>query len=418
MNENGFLENYNLENCYCDTSYYDNQESSIVVSNFDNSHSQIYKINNYLVINANDGFKLDNEFSFDLYPTNSNTWYENEPLNYITITNDNFTELNSDLILDIDVNRWDFQLNGVNVNDSLVYKFNIETNKGFIFLIGGFSDSKLIFGFYTDSTFGSSEYDDYNLTQNDFYITARDVDDNPIGYLSLLENLNFSATGGAIEPDVFKNIFRTYYIDNETMQEIRDSGSITDDILINTYSYPLKFNDDDLENVNIKIGNIQEQIQTNTFKKNITNLEIFKFEIPAIPNVSKCIVRIPFDNNINLEYDEIKNKIITGYISYEVLTNTTTLFINDGEKTIYKNIISISVKLPYKPTGNLDGYNEPTTRLSVEQPLLYIKGYKKSNKTNFLKGFITNKINNILKDEIDILDDLLKNGVYINEIGD
>src|SRR5690606_24454623 len=122
------------------------------------------------------------------------------------------------------------------------------------------------------------------------------------------------------------------------------------------------------------------------FKNNYTSLDIFKFTVPDIADVSECYIKIPFNNDIRLDYEDIKGKTIRGYITYEVLTNTTTLFIVDEEKILYKNIISLGVELPYKPTGELKNYKDAETRLAYEEPKLYIKGVGKSVKGNYLRG--------------------------------
>jgi len=136
--------------------------------------------------------------------------------------------------------------------------------------------------------------------------------------------------------------------------------------------------------------------------------------VPDISDATECYIKIPFNNDVNLDYEDIKGKTIRGYITYEVLTNTTTLFITDEEKILYKNIISIGVEIPYKPTGELKGFKDIQTRLAYEEPKLYIKGVGKSVKGNYLKGFIKAP-KNILKDELNLLNNLLNEGVFIND---
>ena len=74
----------------------------------------------------------------------------------------------------------------------------------------------------------------------------------------------------------------------------------------------------------------------------------------------------------------------------------------------------MGVEIPYKPTGELGGYQNTQTRLAYEDPKLYIKGVGKSIKGNYLKGFMKAP-NNILKDELNLLNNLLNEGVFIND---
>ena len=406
----GFVENYNLVNCYVDTSYY--KQGTIITSKFSNEEEQTQMIHTDFVVVANPGFKLKPEFSFKIQMVENGEWLE--------VTQDDFQPLEGELILHLDTQRHDFQLAGVDLNNSLVYEFEDEDEWGvhhyYLFLLGGFNEYKLIFRVYEKIDYDSLEtYAGNYITSNYFYHYIVDESYLPLGYLSRLNDLMFTAEGEEdLEPDLDNSFFTTYYVDSDILREIKQKGSVPEALIINTYSYPIKFNDEQLVESTIKTGYISTEIMAKIFKNNYTSLDIFKFTVPDISDVNECFIRIPFNNDISLDYEDIKGKTIRGYITYEVLTNTTTLFITDEEKILYKNIISLGVEMPYKPTGQLAGFRDAQTRLAYEEPKLYIKGVGKSVKGNYLKGFIEIP-NNILKDELDLLNSLLNEGVFIND---
>ena len=398
----GFVENFDIINCYVDTSYYSWDYDTIFTSKFNNEDAQSEVISNYLTVVAEQGFKLKQEFSFK---------YDE-----LEITHDDFKPLTNELNLYIDVTTVDFQLSGINLSNSLVYEAEFNNNQYCIFLLGGFNEYKLIFGIYEkfridyDGTYGEHKLRILPLTDNLF-----DDEGFPLGYKSLLNDLMFIAESDEeLEPDINNNFFTTYYIDIDTLREIKQKGTVSEELIINTYSYPIKFEEEQLTETSIKTGYISSEVIANIFKKNYTALDIFKFTIPNISDVTECYIKIPFNNDVNLNYEDIKGKTIRGYITYEVLTNTTTLFITDEEKILYKNIISIGVEIPFKPTGKLNNYKDVKTRLAYEEPKLYIKGVGKSVKGNYLKGFIKEP-KSILKDELDLLNNLLNEGVFIND---
>lgn len=411
---NGFVENFNLVNCYVDTSYYSRQDDTIFISKFSNEEEQTQRIKQDFVVVANPGFKLKPEFSFKLQPQVG--WDYDENIEWLEITQEDFQPLTKELNLKIDLTKEDFQLTGVDLNNSLVYETEINGVPIYLFLLGGFNKYKLIFRLYKKHTVDyEGTYGNDNLDDIWFSYEITDEISQPLGYISLLNDLMFTAESGEdLEPDINNSFFTTYYVDINILREIKQKGTVAEELIINTYSYPIKFNEEHLVESTIKTGYISTEIVANIFKKNYTSLDIFKFTVPDISDVAECYIKIPFNNDISLNYEDIKGKAIGGYITYEVLTNTTTLFITDGEKILYKNIISLGVEIPYKPTGELRNYKDTQTRLAYEEPKLYIKGVGKSVKGNYLKGFIKTP-NNILKDELDLLNNLLNEGVYIND---
>ena len=411
---NDFVENFNLINCYVDTSYYSRQQGTIFTSKFSNEEEQIEAIKKDFVVVANPGFKLKPEFSFKLQPQTG--WEYDENSEWLEITYEDFQPLTSELNLKINLTKEDFQLTGVDLNNSLVYETEINGVAIYVFLLGGFNEHKLIFRLYKSyRTNYSGTYGEENLYIMDFNYVITDGIGQIKGRVSLLNDLLFTAESEEeLEPDINNSFFSTYYVDIDILREIKQKGTVEEELIINTYSYPIKFNEEQLVESTIKTGYISTEILGYIFKNNYSSLDIFKFTVPDISDAAECYIKIPFNNDISLDYEDIKGKTIRGYITYEVLTNTTTLFITDEEKILYKNIISLGVEIPYKPTGELRNYKNTETRLAYEVPKLYIKGIGKSVKGNYLKGFIETP-NNILKDELDLLNALLNEGVFIDD---
>lgn len=414
----GFVKNFNLINCYVDTSYFDG--SSVVISKFSNEEQQTNPVLKDFVIVANTGFKLKNEFYFKLNPNYSILRDETEISNFentgwVEITQNNFQPITDALNLYLDLDYSDFQLKGVNLGESLVYEMDSNNNHFYLFLLGGFNEYKLIFRLFkriNDTSYHT--YGNVGLQEIAFSI---DVEESFsfVGYLSRLNNLTFTANGGKIEPIINNPFFNTYYVDTDKLKEIKQQNGIKDELIMNTYSYPIKFNDDQLIEGTIKTAYISTEIIAKTFKNNFTSLDIFKFSVPVILNVIDCYVKIPFNDDINLSYEDVKGETVNGTITYEVLTNTTTLFITVNEKILYKNIISFGVVTPYKTSSKLTDYpNYQQNRMGYEEPKLYIRCFKESMKGNYLKGFIEPP-KTILKNELELLNNLLNDGVYIND---
>lgn len=411
----GFVENYNLVNCYVDTSYYSRIDNTIFTSKFSNEEEQIEPIKRYLVVVAKPGFKLKPEFSFKLQPKRE--WDDDSAsVEWVEVTHNNFYIMTEELNLNIDVTREDFQLAGIDLSKSLVFETTFNDTPYFLFLLGGFNEHKLVFALYYQTTSSSrGTYGDIKLQSQEFAPLCFDSDGELLGSISIINDLMFTAESEELEPDINDSFFTTYYVNVNTLREIRQKGTVTEDLIINTYSYPIKFDDEQLVETTIKVGYTSTDITAKIFRKNYTSLDIFKFTVPDISDVTECYIKIPFNNDISLDYEDIKGKTIRGYITYEVLSNTTTLFIEDeGGNILYKNIITIGVEIPYKPSGELKGFKDTQTRLAYEEPKLYIKGVGKSVKGNYLRGFIKPP-NNILKDELDLLNNLLNGGVFIND---
>lgn len=229
-------------------------------------------------------------------------------------------------------------------------------------------------------------------------------------------NAHAEQTGEIIEEDTTKGLFSTYVVTQEDLNNISNTGAIYSEIIINTFSYPIKFNDDDLLEVNIKLGNTPlEGIKGKRFKRAEPKIKIFSFNVPYLKDVETCKLLLPFNPEIILDYDVIRGKTINGYIQYEVSTNSSTLYIDNEEITFFKDVISIETVVPYKPTGEYMGFKETEKRLGKQPPTLLIKCLQEEKQHHFIKGSINYQITGILQDELNLLNEELQRGVITNE---
>ena len=137
--------------------------------------------------------------------------------------------------------------------------------------------------------------------------------------------------------------------------------------------------------------------------------------IPYLKDVESCKLLLPFNSEIILDYDIIRGKVISGYVQYEVSTNSSTLYIDNGDVEFYKDSIVIETVVPFKPTGEYKNFKETEKRLGKQVPTLLIKCLQEERQHNFIQGVIEYPIKGILKDEIDLLNIELRKGVITNE---
>ena len=415
-----FIPNYNIVNAYVDTSYIRYPAQEVVVSSFSSDDGDIQErvVTRNLRVNAKDGYKFNlenlSEYSFDVQFLNSKNLDNIQPTPYTHITLEDFESVPEDFDFVLD----DMFHRNVDPKDTMLYRHNSGNIDYIILLYGGIREKQLSFlSFWEANREGDFTLDGTTYIATDLFQKG-DYDDNwdLVDYV-FLNNLNFIAISETADPieDVSSYLFNTYYIDNSELSILKGTTAIDSRLIINTYSYPIVFPEDVLIDVDLSLTNISQNISVKKFLKNMNSVEIFKFVIPDIPDVSEVSIRIPFNNDVKLNYEDIKGKTITGRFVYEVLTNTTTLFISDGTVDIYKTMVGVGTVVPYKPTGQFDGGTDPTTRLAVDEPKLFIKGVGKTNRGNYIRGSIGRVIKNMLNSERDKLNSLLRDGVFYND---
>ena len=229
-------------------------------------------------------------------------------------------------------------------------------------------------------------------------------------------DVNAEKTGEVIEEDTTDGLFTTYVVSQNDLKKITESGKIYNELIINTFSYPVKFNESDLLKKNIVVGNTPIDGLTGLrFKRAEPRIKIFSFNVPYLKDVESCKLLLPFNPEITLDYDIIRGKIISGYIQYEVSTNSSTLYIDNGEVEFYKDVIVIETVIPFKPTGEYLNYKESEKRIGKQVPTLLIKCLQEEKQQHFIQGKIEYPITGILKDEMELLNDELEKGVITNE---
>ena len=229
-------------------------------------------------------------------------------------------------------------------------------------------------------------------------------------------SVNAEKVGEVIEEDNTDGLFTTYIVSQNDLKKIADTGSIYSEIIINTFSYPIKFNSKDLLETSIVLGNTPiEDLQANRFQIAEPKIKIFSFNVPYLKDVESCKLLLPFNPEIVLDYDIIRGKVITGYIQYEVSTNSSTLYIDNGDVEFYKDSIVIETVVPFKPTGEYKNFKETEKRLGKQIPTLLVKCLQEEKQKNFIQGVIGYPIIGILKDELDLLNTELQKGVITNE---
>ena len=229
-------------------------------------------------------------------------------------------------------------------------------------------------------------------------------------------SVNAIKVGEVIEEDTTDGLFTTYVVNQSDLKKIADTGKIYSEIIINTFSYPIKFVDDDLLKTNIVLGNTPiEDMKGKRFKRAEPKIKIFSFNVPYLKDVERCKLLLPFNPEIILDYDIIRGKIISGFIQYEVSTNSTTLYIDNGDVEFYKDTIVIETSVPFKPTGEYRNFKETEKRLGKQVPTLLIKCLQEEKQQQFIQGVIEYPIKGILKDELELLNTELQKGVITNE---
>lgn len=420
-------ENLILNNVYLSYSFWRSGQVNVVKVERDSNN--IDQLNSFsFKIIANDGYKIDyNNCILEI--DSRNLVYED--LQNLTEPNENdllkidFTEFETaekigNYETDLDTNTWDCNYKNVDILNFKTLEKTVNGNKFYINLIDP-KETSCMLDIFTDKT-SSSKYtvDDNNLA---LYSVVQSFQ---TGWGSTYEeeylriyriNFNVQESGsGSEEPErpLSRNIFTTYVVKPSILSEILGQQEIYNDIIINTLSYPIKFIDADLTETIIKLAGTETSTTGKTFIKNNMKTEIFKFTIPKFNNVEQCILNIPFNNSITLDYKDLENRTITGTLIYEVLTGSTTLIINNGEFNIYKGKFNLESDLPYKPTGEFSSYKKTESRLSNDIPLLIVKCSQIIKQDEVIKGRIESEIKGILKSELELLNTLTEQGVLIN----
>lgn len=420
-------ENKILNNVYLSRSFWKSGQVNVIKIEQDSEN--ITNLDFEFKIIANDGYKIDyNNCYFDL---DLRELTEDDLKNLTEPTENDLLKIdlkefeNAEKIgqfkTDLDVNTWDCNFKNVDVTNYKTLEKTVNNVKYYITLVDPKETSCMVSVYSEKNRYGSKFSIDGNAKLKiPLMKTFRDNWGNKSDdkfFIVHKINFNVQGSGGSgEEPEkpLSKNIFTTYVVDPPTLSGITGKQEIYNEIIVNTLSYPIKFNDEDLTETTIKLAGTETSSTGKVFNKNNIKTDIFKFTIPKFNNVEQCILNLPFNNSISLNYEDLENKTIIGTLIFEVLTGSTTLIINNGEYNIYKGKFNLESDLPYKPTGEFSSYKKTETRLSNDIPLLIIKCSQIIKQDEVIKGIIESEIKGILKSELDLLNTLTEKGVLIN----
>lgn len=412
-------ENKVLNNVYLSYSFWNNGQVNVVKIEQDSEN--ITDLSFEFKIIANDGYKIDyNNCYFDL---DLRELKESDLKNLTEPTENDLLKIdlkefeNAEKIgkfkTDLSVDDWDCNFKNVDVTNYKTLEKTVNNVKYYIILIDPKETSCMVSVYSEKNRYGSKfSIDDNGKLKINLMKTFKDK-------FFIVHKINFNVQGsgsGTDEPEkpLSKNIFTTYVVNPATLSGITGKQEIYNEIIVNTLSYPIKFKDEDLTETTIKLAGTETSSTGKVFNKNNIKTEIFKFTIPKFNNVEQCILNLPFNNSLSLNYEDLENKTITGTLIFEVLTGSTTLIINNGDFNIYKGKFNLESDLPYKPTGEFSSYKKTETRLSNDIPLLIIKCSQIIRQNEVIKGIIESEIKGILKSELELLNTLTEKGVLIN----
>lgn len=423
-------ENLILNNVYLSYAYWYNRQVNIVKVEQGSDNITSLSPFSFKII-ANDGYKIDYNncvIEIDTRELDYNNLASVTEPNADEILTVNFKEFeNAEKIGEyktgLSTNTRDCNYNNVDLTNFKTLEKTVNGIKFYINLIDVKDTSCMLDIFYDKGLYGG--YYRYDGNGKSYYSAVQTFTNSlgsprPNKYLRIYK-INFNVQGldsGSEQPEqpLSKNIFTTYVVNPQTLTALTGKQEVYNEIIVNTVNYPIKFNEDDLIDTIIKTGGMETGVTGKVFNKNVVKTEIFKFTIPKFNEVEQCILNLPFNSSITLDYNELENKTITGTLAYEVLTASTTLIINNGDYNIYKGSFNLASDVPFKPTGEFSNYSKTENRLCNDFPTLIIKCSQKISKQDVvIKGRIVNTIQGILKAELELLNTMTESGVIINE---
>lgn len=214
--------------------------------------------------------------------------------------------------------------------------------------------------------------------------------------------------------------YDTYIIDDEQLSKLRDNGDLYNDLMINTYNYPLKFDDNDLIETQFKIDSANFNADCKKFASISTEIPIFEFDIPNIKGVESVEIYPIYSNKILIDYTVIQGKHIKGVSVYDCITNTNVLKILANDVLIDYFDYNIQSEVPINYNINkIQTNGNISKRIPLFKSFIIMKTTEymllDGEKQNFYKGEITKLNSQILKKEFEMLENLFKTGIYINE---
>lgn len=243
----------------------------------------------------------------------------------------------------------------------------------------------------------------------------------PFGKILKSKIKEISVNAPTIVPKYITNLaYDTYIIDDEQLSKLRDNGDLYNDLMINTYNYPLKFNDNDLIDTQFKIDTANFNADCKKFTSISTEIPIFEFDIPNVKGVESVEIYPIYSNKILIDYTVIQGKHIKGVSVYDCITNTNVLKILADDVLIDYFDYNIQSEVPINYNINkIQTNGNISKRIPLFKSFIIMKTTEymliDDEKQNYYKGEITKLNSQILKKEFEMLEELFRTGIYINE---
>lgn len=271
------------------------------------------------------------------------------------------------------------------------------------------------------------KYDKYELSMyliNFFEVGTESIfqQDSPPFDKILKSKIKEISVNAPIEvPKYITNLaYDTYIIDDEQLSKLRDNGDLYNDLMINSYNYPLKFADNDLIETQFKIDSANFNADCKKFASISTEVPIFEFDIPNIKGVESVEIYPIYSSKILIDYTVIQGKHIKGVSVYDCITNTNVLKILADNVLIDYFDYNIQSEIPINYNINkIQTNGNISKRIPLFKSFIIMKTTEymllDDKKQNYYKGEITKLNSQILKKEFEMLEELFRTGIYINE---
>lgn len=306
-----------------------------------------------------------------------------------------------------------------NIPDEIFVDTRNQTYKNAKLYKGGTQEQPLEIIFY--------KYDKYELSMyliSFFEMETKNISQPnlpPFGKILKSKITEISINAPVEVPKYVTNLaYDTYVIDDEQLSKLRDNGDLYNDLMINTYNYPLKFDDNDLIETQFKIDSANFNADCKKFVSISTEIPIFEFDIPNIKGVESVEIYPIYSNKILIDYTVIQGKHIKGVSVYDCITNTNVLKILADDILVDYFDYNIQTEVPINYNINkIQSNGNISKRIPLFKSFIIMKTTEymllDDEKQNFYKGEITKLNSQILKKEFEMLENLFKTGIYINE---
>jgi len=256
-----------------------------------------------------------------------------------------------------------------------------------------------------------------------FFITnGKNVDDTaPLENLehSKIKSISVHALKEMEVPDK-NNAFTTYIVNGEQLDKLKKSGTVYNEMIMNTYSYPIKIPEKRIIQSDMKIGTADINLKVGEFKSIITEIPIFEFDIPHLPGVRLVTIYPIHKLGISVNYETIRGKHLKGISVYDSLSNANVLKLYADDILIDYFDYTIQAEIPINWEGSkLENNGNIGERIPYFKSfviILYDELHQVSkNDSGYIMGSVENLDSLILRDELEMMNQLVKEGIYFED---